>query len=97
MWALCGATWSGLGLLAWSCGVEELWWRRDFAAAVLGGGAGGACAGAAQARGQHGPAVRWRGVRRWRERTAAARTSGGSGVDWRRVGGAGKQRRVELG
>ena len=37
---------------------------------------------------RHGPAVRWRGVRRWRERTAAARTSGGGGVEWRRVGGA---------
>jgi len=63
-------------------------WRRRLAAAQ---------AVHARARGQHGPAVRWRGVRRWRERTAAARTSGGSSVEWRRVGGAGNRRRVESG
>ena len=32
--------------------------------AVLGGGAGGACAGAALTHGRHRPAVRWPGVER---------------------------------
>ena len=55
-----GTVWCDVERLGLAC--VELWWRRGFAAAVLGGGAGGACAGAAQARGQHGPAVRWLGV-----------------------------------
>ena len=90
-----GTVWCDMERLGLAC--VELWWQRGFAAVVLGGGAGGACAGAAQARGRHGPAVRWRGVQRWRERTAAVRTSGGDGMEWRRAGGAGKWRRVESG
>ena len=41
MW--CDVEWLGLACV-------ELWWRRSFAAAVLGGGASGACAGAQAAR-----------------------------------------------
>ena len=73
-----GTVWCDVERLGLAC--VELWWWRGFAAAVLGVGAGGACVGAAQARGRHGPAVRWPGV----ERGGAQ----AGGVDVGGVGGA---------
>ena len=73
-----GTVWCDVERLGLAC--VELWWRRGFAAVVLGVGAGGAFAGAAQARGRHGPEVRWPGV----ERGGAQ----AGGVDAGGVGGA---------
>ena len=73
-----GTVWCDVERLGLAC--VELWWRCGFTAAVLGGGTGGACAGAAQARGRHGPAVRWPGVKRGGARAG--------GVDAGSAGGA---------
>ena len=55
-----GTVWCDMERLGLAC--VELWWQRGFAAVVLGGGAGGACAGAWAARA--GSEVAWRGA--WR-------------------------------
>jgi len=97
---LSGAVWDGRSLLSWSCGGEDLRWRRDFAAVGDGGheqrvrAAQSACgqrwaeqSGGAGARGWCTPAAHGNGSV---ERRGVAWSGGGDG-GWRR--GVGKLRR----
>jgi len=97
---LSGAVWDGRSLLSWSCGGEDLRWRRDFAAVGDGGheqrarAAQSACgqrwaaqSGGAGARGWCTSAAHGNGGV---ERRGVAWSGGGDG-GWRR--GVGKLKR----